>query len=173
MAARKLAQKPAASNAPAAAVKVNMVEHAAAAWAAVEYLTKKNTNRDELTAGACYGVNLQIVAQIDNGPIYRAGFAGNLTVGHDAEVAASHVPGGDKLLLAVAFSKMNAATREATIRDILADYAGGKLPEVDAGLLAAVENLQATLRAGAKQKRRGSVKYDGKPAQPALSLVAD
>lgn len=170
MAARKLKQAAAPVN-PAPAATVNKVEHAAAVWAAVNYLAGKSQNRDELTSGASYGVKLSIVAQVDGGPIYRQQFEGPLTVGHDSEVAASHTPGGDKLLLAVALSKMNETTRAALIRDVLADYASGELPEVSSGLLAEVENLQQQLRAGVKQKRRGSVKFEGKPAQPSLSLV--
>ncbi len=175
MTASSVSRKPRASKAskPAEAPAVNKVEHAAAVWAAVGYLVGKNANRDELTAGENYEVKLHLVGQVNNGPIFRTGYDGNLSVGHDQEVAASHTPGGDKLLLAVAFSKMNEQTRAATIRDILADYASGELPTVDSGLLAAVENLQQQLRAGVKQQRRGSVKYDGKPSQPSLSLVAE
>ncbi len=168
---RKSINAPTATQAPAA--PINKVEHAAAVWAAVNYLAAKEieTSRDELTAGKSYGVNLYIAGQIDDGPVFRQSLSGKLDVGHSSEVAASHTPGGDKRLIAIIMGKLNQATREALLRELPTDYAGDEPPTANAAIEAEVDAMLKALRAGKKSPRRGIVKFDGKPSQPSLSLI--
>lgn len=161
------------SAATPAAVPVNKVEHAAAAYAAANYVVSKaaEASRNDLPDGASHNVKLRIVAQVDGGPIFERIFDGALTVGHLSQVAPSTTPGGDALLCAIALGKLNAETRAAVLRDTLADYAAGVLPAADENILAQVKATQAQIRGMYRSERRGAVKYDGKPAQPALGVI--
>lgn len=177
MPAARLSRKAAASNSPAtpaaqpAAGPVNKVEQYHAAWHAVAKVAEKIGNRDELTSGNSHDVKLYLVAQVDGGEKLKAYYDGPLTIGGDSEVAPSHFPGGEALLLAVVLGKLNGQTREAVMRDILADYSRGELPEVEAGELEAVKSHCKQIRAMFKAPRKGSVSYAGKPAQPPLGFV--
>lgn len=161
------------SAAKPAAVPVNKVEHAAAVFAAADYVIGKaaKASRDDLPDGASHNVKLRIVAQVDGGPIFERIFDGSLTVGHLSQVAPSTTPGGDALLCAIALGKLNAETRAAVLRDTLADYAAGVLPAADENILSQVKATQAQIRGMYRSERRGSVKYDGKPMQPALGVI--
>lgn len=167
MATARVSQAAAPSKAPA-----NLVEQHAAAVAAAQYALGKMDRRDELAQGGTYQVRLNITAQVDDGPPMRLDFSGPLTVGHDSDAALSHTPGGDKLFIAAALAKMNPATRETVLREVLADYASGGLPDPPAEIVEAVDAVLKQARAGRTQPRRGSVKYIATPAQPALSVVA-
>ena len=160
---------------PTVAAPVNKVEHAAAVFAAANYVVGKaaEASRNDLPDGAAHNVKLRIVAQVDGGPIFERIFDGALTVGHLSQVAPSTTPGGDALLCAIALGKLNAETRAAVLRDTLADYAAGVLPAADETILAQVKATQAQIRGMYRSERRGAVKYDGKPAQPALGLVGE
>lgn len=153
----------------------NLVEKTAAVWSAVNYLAGKaaESSRDDLPDGANYRVRLRIVAQVDDGPMFERIFDGPLSVGHLQEVAPSATPGGDALLCAIALGKLNAETRAAVLRDTLADYAAGVLPAADKTILAQVKATQKEIRGMYRSERRGSVKYDGKAAQPALGVLGD
>lgn len=173
---RKKAAVAAATPAPVpVAAPVNMVEQSAAVWAAVDYLAGKAaaSGRDDLPDGHNCKVRLRIVAQVDGGPVFEKIFDGALTVGHLSEVAPSTTPGGDALLCAIALGKLNAETRAAVLREVLADYGAGQIPAADAAILAQVKATQAEIRGMYRSERRGSVKYDGKPAQPALGVLGD
>lgn len=149
----------------------SLVEQRAAAWAAVQYLAGKIESRDSLTAGRSYSVRIDIAAAVDGGPPLRESYEGPLTVGEDSEVAASHTPGGDKLLIAVAMSKLNEATRAAVLRQVLVDYAAGEVPAPPPAIVAEVDAALRQVRAGAKTTRRGSVRFAGERSAPPLGLV--
>ena len=163
-------EAPAASPATPPA-PVNKVEHAAAIWAAISKLGEKTGNREELSPGS-YDVDLYIAGQVNKGPVFRASYSGPLTVAEDTSVAPSHFPGGESLLLAVALSKLNEQTRNAVLRDVLADYSRGELPEAEAGLVETVKSTCKQIRAMHKAPRKGSVSFAGKPSQPTLGIVS-
>lgn len=179
MAARKLKQVESqvnqttatagASSAPAG--QANLVALSAAVWEAIGKISEKESRRDDIPDGFSGHIELSIAAKIQN-QIYRQQFEADLTVGFAQETAASHTPGGDKRLLAFVLGKLNAATREAILRDIPDDYAASKeLPAVDDGIMTAVDGMLSKLRANAKQQKRGAVSVKHKSAALPLALV--
>lgn len=164
------------STAPAAA-RAELV-----AWQALSYVAGKQADRDSLTAGAAHHVRLEISGAIDGQPLEPVAFEGRLTIGHDSTRASSAVPNQGQVLAWI-LGKLNAATREAILRDLPAEFAahGGALPEVPCGLVAEAETLLAALRTSKQVTARGPVKCEyamvdaaaayAEPAAPTLSVV--
>lgn len=170
MAARKLKQVAApvneaainqASESPAqdaAKAPASLVIQNAAIWAAVGKLCAANDRRDDLPDGIAKRVDVYLAARVDGGPVYRKGWAVDLSVGHGSQRASSSLPNTGKIVGAI-LGLLNTATREAVLRDLPALYAasGGDLPDVDPAIASAAEGMLAKLRASKQVDVRGSV----------------
>lgn len=156
---------------PAAAAddnRPNLIELSAAVFHAAAKVASKEADRDELTAGRTYDVRrLTIAAEIDGQP-FSAAYDVSLSVGHDTTRAGSAPTAG--VLLAYLLGKMNAATRDATLRDLAEVFAthGHKLP-VDETLAEAAEAALKQLRARHSTTTRGNVSAQYHAAQPAAA----
>jgi hypothetical protein len=86
---------------------------------------------------------------------------GTLSVGHDADTAATVTPGAD-VLLGLVLAKLNSTTRQAILRELPADFAaaGADYPAVPDEIVAEAEALTAQLRRKVTQHRRGAVTGD-------------
>jgi hypothetical protein len=164
----RLDQQPAAGSETAAAP--NLVALSAAVWEAVGRVAEKENRRDDIPDGFSGRVELSLAAKIQ-GQIYRQQFTADLTVGYGSQAATSSLPNVGAIVGHI-LARLNAATREAILRELPAAYAaaGGKL-EVTAEIEAAAEGLLSKLRATKQIAKRGPVSCKYQPAAPSLSLV--
>lgn len=139
-------------------------------YAALAYAAGKEGDRDALDAGASHVFDLQISGTVDGLPVDRS-LAGRLSVGRDSERASSATPNLPQVVAWI-LGKLNAATREAIVRDLPAEFAanGSALPEVPCGMVEAADALLGKLRATKRTKVRGSVVVEYATA-PALRVV--
>lgn len=172
MAAATLSRKSAAGKQPGKQTKKapNLVELHAAIWQFASKVSGENSDRDSLKDGGVYAVKLHVAAEIE-GQVYQSNFEGSVSVGHES-VRASSVGATAGEVLAYLLSKMNAATRENTLREMAEVYAanGNSLPVTTAEVEAADEAMKR-LRQKTESKVRGSVKVTYQVAQPGLSVV--
>ena len=143
---------PQAVTAPAVAES----QRQAALRAAVANLAGKSANRDALPAGAEYAVEISVSGSVNGHPVEALEATAALTVGHDSVRAANSLPYAQ--LLAVVLAKLNATTKAAVMRDVLAEIqASGKVPDVLVSQQGAVDAWLKTARASIQQPVRGSV----------------
>lgn len=176
MAARKLKQQTAEVNQPAApaapAGQPNLVALSAAVIETVKYISGKESRRDDVPDGFhSSGIELSIAAKI-NGQIYRQSYTADLSVGHKQTAATSSLPNME-MVVGHILAQLNAATREAVIRQLPEIYAanGGELPDVPAAIAEAADGLLSKLRATKSVERRGCVSAKYSPGRPSLALV--
>lgn len=132
----------------------------AALWAALGYVSGKESNRDALESGASHVVNLTVTGDIDGQPVEQS-FAGRLTVGKDSTRASASVPNIEQVVAAI-LAKLNPATREAICRDLPAEFAanGHSLPALSVGQVEQAQALLAALKTSKQVAVRGSVKCE-------------
>lgn len=150
----------------------NLVAISAAVWESIGKIAGKENRRDDIPDGFAGKVELYIAARIDNGPVYRQNFAGQISVGHASQRATSSLPNMGEVIGHI-LAQLNGATREAILRDLPAIYAAnnGELPAVPKEIEEAAEGLLGKLRATKQIDVRGSVSVKYEPAAPALGLV--
>jgi hypothetical protein len=133
---------------------------AAVAWAAVEKVAGKEGRRELLDAGADYDVDLAVRGNAGGRPVEIA-IEARLKVNPDSErTSSSACPPAH--LAAYLLAKLPAKARAAILRDLPDRFValGERLPAVDAGLLAEVEDLLTRLKARKVQAVRGSILCD-------------
>jgi hypothetical protein len=177
MPARKLKQAAAVVNQPAApaapAGQPNLVAAHAAIWESIGKLYGQEGRRDDLPDGFAGRIELSIAAKVEGvAQPFRQGFTVDLTAGYASQRASSTLPKVG-LIVGHILGLLNAATREAVLRDLPAIYAAndGDLPDVPATVAEAAESLLAKLRASIPQKVRGSVSAKCTAGALPLSLV--
>ena len=131
--------------------------HLAAAWAALAKVAGKEGDRAALLPGTAHTVNLAFLGEVD-GERVGVEFFADLTIGHDS-VRASSVTPDQSHVVAHLLGLMNKATRDKALRELPERFAanGNQLPDVDATLIDAAENMLARLRSKVEQPVKGSV----------------
>jgi hypothetical protein len=173
MAKGKVSQSSAESNPVVETAGINQVEYSAICLESVAKSLEKISRRDDIAQGTNCVVDYMITARVNNGPIWRHLATCDFTVGHDSERAASSLAGMNKLLAYYA-SKLNAATHEAILRDLVSDYQanGCEFPDSPKEIESATENLLKQLRACKSQKVRGTVNSKPREARPPLTVFS-
>jgi hypothetical protein len=155
---------------------VNKVALANVVFAATGKIIEKELRRDEIADGSSHKVELMLVARIDGQHRFMQQYVADVSVGHSAERACGQNPNVAKVL-AYALSKLNAATREAIIRELPQDFAdnGAEFPAVDAAIEAAADGMLKKMRAAMpKTTVRGSVSVKHEqPRQPLNLFIGD
>ncbi len=129
-------------------------------WAALDKAAGKEKRRELLQPGAKHNVSLELSGAVDGQAIDRRQVAGVLSIGHDSTRASSSGPAAGEVL-GYLLAKLNPKTREKILRTLPEEFAagGGKLPAVDADIVAAAENLLGRLRNKVTKESRGAVNF--------------
>ena len=148
----------------------NLVAMAAQVWGFAAKVAEEQFTRDDLVDGSHGAVELSLIAKID-GRLFTHHCSGSIDVGHSS-VRATSVGAKAGEIVAYLLSKVNAATREATLREMAEVYAanGCKLPVSEAAIEEAETAMQA-LRQKKEQSVRGTVRVSSQPAASGLSIV--
>lgn len=151
---------------------VNKVAMANVVLAAAGKIIEKELRRDEIADGSSHKVELMLVARVDGQHRYSQQFEADVSVGHSSERASGQNPNVAKLLAHV-LAKLNAATREAILRDLPAEFAanGGEFGAVDEAMSAAADGMLKRMRASMpKSTVRGSISVKHAPPPAPLNL---
>jgi hypothetical protein len=132
-------------------------ELAAACWAALECVAKKECRRDALVAGSQYDVALRVSGEIKTKP-FAAEAEARLIVNEDGTRVVSQAAPLPQLV-GYLLGLLPRAKRDRMLRELPEHFsqADNRLPDVDAALVEAAENLLGRLRAKVQQHVRGSV----------------
>jgi len=171
MASKKVSQSSAESTPVVETAGINQVEYSAICLEAVSKSLEKASRRDDIADGTNCVVDLMIAARINNGPVWRHTATCDFSVGHTSERASSTISGMNKLL-AYVMGKLNEATREAILRDLVGEYqtAGCEFPDSPKEIESATENMLKQIRACKKQVVRGTVNSKPRDARPPLTV---
>jgi hypothetical protein len=136
--------------------------------AALAYLAKKESDRDQLPEGATR-VQGVIHATVGRATVEYP-FAGQLEVGAEQQAAASSAPDPARVC-AVLLGKLPAARRAGALEKIARHFeAQGELPAVADELVASVAHTLSRLRSRTTVSKRGSVVFASDlPAESAKS----
>lgn len=132
-------------------------EIAAACWAALEAIAKKECRRDALAAGSEYDVTLRVSGEVKT-KAFAAEAEAHLVVNEDGTRLVSQAAPMPHLL-AYLLGQLSRPKREALLRELPEAFAAAdnRLPDVDAGLVEAAQKLLERLRAKIQQQTRGSL----------------
>ena len=132
-------------------------ELAAACWAALEAVAKKECRRDALAAGAEYDVALRIAGEIKT-KAFACEAQAHLAVNQDGVRVVSQAPATPQLV-GYLLGLLSRAKREALLAELPEQFAAAdnRLPDVDVGLVEAAKKLLERLRAKVQQEVRGSL----------------
>jgi hypothetical protein len=146
------------ATADTAAPTITPEQDAAAVYAALAAVAKKELLREALPGGAAHKIELSLWARIDDRPEFKREFTAVLNVGFDSMRGASEAC-DPKHLLAYVLSKLNPATRQKLLNELPATFVknDNQLPEVADALLEASGQLLAKLRTQKSSIVKGSV----------------
>jgi hypothetical protein len=132
-------------------------EVAAVCWAALEGVAKKQCRRDALVAGAEYDVMLRVSGELKT-KAFAAEVEAHVAVNHDGVRIVSNAPPMPQLI-GYLLAQLSAAKRRLLLDTLPEEFAraGNLLPDVDAALVEAAEQLLSRLRAKVQQNYRGGV----------------
>jgi hypothetical protein len=136
---------------------MNKAEIAAVTWAALESIAKKQCRRDALAAGGEYDVALKISGEVGQAScVFQA--EGHVVVNHDGVRLASQAPPISQLT-AYLLGLLPKAKRENVLRKLPENFAAAdnRLPDIDAGLVEAAQQMLDRLRSKVQQHVRGSI----------------
>jgi len=139
-------------------VSPNLAAARAAVVAVVSKWADQNGNRDDIPDGyANQNIEVCVAARIE-GQRFVNMFNSRISVGHVSTRASSSLPNMNKIIGAI-LKKLNAATRESVMREVVAEFAENNfdLPEVSGEIATDTENMLKQLRASKPQTVRGSV----------------
>jgi hypothetical protein len=132
-------------------------EVTAVCWAALESVAKKECRRDALVAGSEYDVALRVSGEVKT-KAFAAEAQAHVVVNHDGQRIVSQAPPAPHLV-AYLLGLLSRPKREALLKELPEQFsaADNRLPDVDAGLVEAAENLLSRLRSKVQQHVRGSI----------------
>lgn len=131
-------------------------------FAALAYLAKKRTNRDQLTVGKTT-ISGKIEAQVGRAKPIRLPFSGTLHVADDQKKASSSGP-DTAHLLALCLAEMAPATRYKILHKLPEQFAAKQqLPSAEQELQAQAKHLLERLRSQTQKTTRGSVTFEPDP----------
>ncbi len=129
---------------------------------------EKEAVRADLTGGSAYVIAVRIAGTVDGLKVSHT-LAGRLTVGADYTRSASATPSIDRVVAAI-LGKLNTKTREAVMRDLVAEFTAnsGELPDAGSGVAEEAAQFLSRLRATKSVDARGPVSF--RPG-PVLNVV--
>jgi hypothetical protein len=129
----------------------------AVCWAALECVAKKEFRRDALEAGTECDVTLRIAAEVKTKP-FACEAEAHVVVNHDGTRLKSSEPPTPHLV-AYLLGFLSRPKRESLLKELPETFAASdnRLPDVDASLVEAAENLLGRLRSKVQQNVRGSI----------------
>jgi hypothetical protein len=132
-------------------------ETTAVCWAALEAVARKECRRDALLAGGEYDVTLRVAGEVGTKP-FACEAEAHVVVNQDGTRIVSHAPPAPHLA-AYLLGLLPRAKRERVLRELPERFAAAdnRLPDVDAELVEAAENLLGRLRAKVQQHVRGAI----------------
>jgi len=136
---------------------MNRAEIDAVCWAALECVAKKECRRDALVAGSDYDVTLRVSGEVKT-KAFAAEAEAHVAINHDGTRLVSQSPSTPHLV-AYLLSLLSRPKRESLLKELPETFAAAdnRLPDVDAGLIEAVQKLLERLRAKVQQQVRGSI----------------
>lgn len=129
----------------------------AVCWAALEAVARKECRRDALLAGGEYDVALLVAGDV-KAKTFTAEARAHLVVNHDGTRVVSQAP-PPAHLVGYLLGMLPRAKRERMLRELPEAFAAAdhRLPDVDANLVEAAQNLLERLRAKVQQQVRGAI----------------
>ena len=146
------------------------VELGNAALIALSKLAEKWSDRDQLVDGEAYTLQGSVAGTI-NGQPFSMPIDSTLTVGHESTRASSWTP--DYVdILAVVLGKLNTATREAVMGEILDDYASDGCLSPKEEYHEMVDAFLSHMRQHKQITQRGAVKVKPQAKECPLAVAA-